>query len=356
MKFLQLINPFLIIPVLGLSGISLFIISSTNPGLFTQQLIAIIFGIALYIFFANVDYRIWGKFSVMIYALSIFFLAVSLLGPNIRGSHRWIDIGITSIQPSELIKPFLIIFFAYQISREKILDLKTVFKQILFFLPIGFMIFRQPDLGNVIIYLIIFVSILLVAGIPWKYIAVSIVSFGLFLPVAWIILRDYQKLRILSFLNPYLDPAGAGYNALQAVISIGSGQIFGLGLGRGTQSRLLFLPEFHTDFIFASLAEELGFIGGSIIISFYVILLGFILKIAFSTEDNFGKYLAVGIMVQIFIQVFINIGMNLGIMPITGITLPLVSYGGSSVLSTFIELGLIISISKTFKKNPLVIR
>jgi rod shape determining protein RodA len=249
-----------------------------------------------------------------------------------------------------------IVFFAKKIQEYNLQQFKSVVRLVILFIPIAYLIFKQPDLGNLIVYLTIFVSILVVAGIPWKYIIISVLSGGLFLPFFWFILHNYQKLRILSFINPYLDPSGAGYNALQAVISIGSGQLSGLGLGRGTQSRLLFLPEYHTDFIFASLGEELGFVGGSFVILFYILLIFWIIKIAYDCDDNFGRFLTIGVLMQFFIQVFINIGMNLGIMPITGITLPLVSYGGNSIVSTLIELGLIVSISKTLRKNPLVIR
>lgn len=192
-------------------------------------------------------------------------------------------------------------------------------------------------------------------GLPLLYLLGTFIIFGILMPVFWFILKDYQKARLISFLNPYTDPIGAGYNSIQSMIALGSGQLSGLGLGRGPQSHLLFLPEYHTDFVFASLGEELGFFGGLLVIIFYFILLGKILKTASTTQDDFGKLLIVGIFAQLFIQVFINIGMNLGLLPITGITLPLVSYGGSSIISTFIDLGLVAAVLRVSKSTKYIV-
>ena len=189
----------------------------------------------------------------------------------------------------------------------------------------------------------IFLSMLILSGLSWIYLVGGIVLFFVFMPLLWMLLKDYQRARLLSFFNPYLDPQGTGYNAIQAMITIGSGGLWGLGLGRGTQSRLLFLPEYQTDFIFSSIVEVLGFFGGLVIIILYLILLTKIITVVFKTEDQFGQLIVIGVFTQLFIQVFINIGMNLGILPITGITMPLVSYGGSSIVSTFIGLGLVTS-------------
>ena len=218
------------------------------------------------------------------------------------------------------------------------------------------MIFQQPDLGNVLVYVGIFVSLLIVSGLHWFYFPAGALLFAVFLPLVWAFIKNYQRLRLVSFLNPYLDPRGTGYNAIQAMIAVGSGGLMGVGLGRGTQSRLLFLPEYQTDFIFSSIAEALGFVGGLFIIFLYFALLTKILTVTFKAEDRFGRYIAIGDFAQLFIQIFINIGMNLGILPITGITLPLISYGGSSVISTFIGLGLVTSISRMGNIKPLVIR
>jgi len=352
----SLVNPFISIPVFGLAGVSLFLIASTTPSLLGQQLISFVIGIGLFIFFSTVDYKIWRKYYWIIYIFSIIILTFSLMGNDIRGAKRWIEIGGLTIQPSELIKPFIILFFAYQFSTRKISSFFNIFIIIVMFLPLMLLIFKQPDLGNVIIYTSVLFSFFIISELPLIYYVIIFTFSIIIAPLSWFILQNYQKQRIISFLNPNLDPVGAGYNAIQAIIAIGSGQLFGLGLGRGTQSRLLFLPEYHTDFVFASLGEELGFIGGFIVILLYFVILAKILLIGYNCDHKFGRMVCIGLFTQIFIQVFINIGMNLGLLPITGITLPLVSYGGNSIISTFIGLGLLISVSNDKKNNPLVIR
>ncbi|HKZ34994.1 MAG TPA: FtsW/RodA/SpoVE family cell cycle protein, partial [Patescibacteria group bacterium] len=166
----------------------------------------------------------------------------------------------------------------------------------------------------------------------------------LVLPGIWFLLREYQKQRIFSFLNPYADPLGTGYNVIQSTIAVGSGQLFGRGLGRGTQSRLQFLPEYHTDFIFATLAEELGFFGSILLLFLFFFLIFHVFETARSAPNTFGVFIAIGVGAMILFQVCVNVGMNIGIIPITGITLPLVSYGGSSLLATLISLGLVASV------------
>lgn len=353
----SLFEPWIMVPILGILGVSLSLIGSTAPALFSNQLIYFIAGFVLYLSISSIDYRIWSKFSKLFYIVSFIFLLTSFFGPQVRGSNRWIDIGFTRLQPSELIKPFIIVVLADFITKSKRNLVSSLIKPFLIFMPFLLFIFKQPDLGNVLVYLFSFIAIEITNGLSFFYLASITLLTGLMVPLFWFILKDYQKTRILSFLNPHTDPAGTGYNALQAIIAIGSGQIFGLGLGKGTQSHLLFLPEYHTDFVFASLGEELGFLGAAAVILFYFILLSRILYIAFRTDNKFGKAICMGGFSQIFIQVFINIGMNLGVLPITGITLPLLSFGGSSILSTFITLGLIQSVNmENRERSPIVIK
>lgn len=354
----------LTVPILGLIGVSLSVIGSTTPALFSQQLIFFVIGFALYLFFSSLDYRLWKRFNWIFYIFSLLFLISAFFGAKVRGASRWIDIGGINLQPSELIKPLFILIIVSFLTKEGDKQVSTCLKagqgrlkSLFIFLPILILIFRQPDLGNVLVYLFTYLSIMVADGLPLLYLALFSLVFGILLPLFWFVLKDYQKLRLLSFINPYADPIGAGYNSIQAMIALGSGQLMGLGLGRGTQSHLRFLPEFHTDFVFASLGEELGFIGASMVIIFYLILLGRILKAGSSTGDDFGKLMTLAIFAQLFIQVFINIGMNLGLLPITGITLPLASYGGSSIISTFIELGLVASVLRMNKaRDTIVIR
>lgn len=355
MNFRLSFDPFIYLPVIGLSGISLFIISATAADLLWPQTVFLIVGVVIFLIFASLDYRLFSKFFWMIYAISLLLLIASLLGPAVRGSTRWIDLGAFRLQPSELIKPFVIVVLASLITRQKTMNPGLFFRVLLILLPVLFLIFKQPDLGNVLIYMAVFFSLAVLGGFDRKYLLIGGITILVFLPLAWHLLQDYQRLRLISFINPHADPLGSGYNALQAMIAIGSGQFWGLGLGHGTQSRLLFLPEYHTDFVFASLGENLGFVGGFLVIIFYLILLGRMILISIKSNDYFGKILSIGVFAQLFVQVFINIGMNLGILPITGITLPLLSYGGSSIISTFIGLGLVVSVTAQNKKTPLVI-
>lgn len=357
MKLSSFLDAGIVIPLFGLIAVNLSLIASTTPSLFIQQLFFFLLGLSLYVFFTTIDYSLYPKFMWFFYTACILLLIVSFAGPQIRGSYRWIDIGGFNLQPSELIKPFVIIFFSSIIARQKINNIYTHFIRLGLLLPITILIFKQPDLGNVLVYLSLFIALEITGGLSVLYILAGAIVFIAIGPFLWTILKDYQRMRILSFINPHMDPIGAGYNALQAVIAIGSGGLFGLGLGRGTQSHLLFLPEYHTDFVFASLGEELGLIGGALVIIFYFLLLLRILFIAGRTEDNLGRLLCVGVFAQLFAQVFINIGMNLSLLPITGITLPLLSYGGSSAVSTCIELGLVASIANISRsKSPIVIR
>ncbi len=357
MSLWTVLDPGLVLPMVGLTGVSLSLIVSTTSSLFSEQLISFLIGFVCYFVFASIDYRIYTRFTWFFYFASIALLVATFFSPAIRGSSRWLSIGsLNSFQPSEVIKPIVIVVSASLALREKKNDLVSLLKRFLIFFPIVFIIFRQPDLGNVIVLLFIFFSMEIINGLSWIYYIIGFVVLSAFIPIIWHFLRDYQKVRIISFLNPQTDPVGAGYNSLQAIIAIGSGGLFGQGLGRGTQSHLLFLPEYHTDFVFASLGEELGLIGGAIVIFFYFLLLGRILSIAYTSQDEFGRLLCIGVFSQIFIQVFINMGMNLSLLPITGITLPLVSYGGSSIMGTCIALGIVVSVMRNTKsRSPIVI-
>lgn len=351
----NILDPLFAIPILGLSSLSLAIIASTNPALFLSEFVFFIIGLALYYFFSKIDYRIYRNIIVPIYLFSTLALILVFFGPSVRGARRWIDFFGFRLQSSEIIKPFITILLAKVFSETSINTFKGFIKSVAIFLPLLLLIFKQPDLGNVIVFLGVFITMIIFAGLQYVYILSSLFLTTILLPFIWNNLHDYQKSRIFTFINPFTDPKGAGYNALQAIIAIGAGGFWGLGLGRGTQSHLLFLPEFHTDFAFASLVEEFGFLGGILVLGFYFMLLLKILFIAHKSTDRFSRYICVGIFSQLLLQVLINIGMNIGLLPITGITLPLLSYGGSSILSIFISLGVIISISRKFTNSPLVI-
>jgi len=326
--------------------LGLFVLKSIFPSLFIQQLIWAILGIFVFFIFSNIDYEHYEKLSWVFYFVSIFFLLITFLfGVITRGSVRWLEIGGVGIQSSELVKPFLILFLAGFLSDQRI-GLKRIIYSGLLTALIALMIFLQPDLGSSLVVLFIWLGMILAKSIKGKWIASGLVLLGLFFPLFWRFLKDYQKERIFTFLNPSSDPLGSGFNLIQSKIAVGSGQFFGRGLGRGTQSHLQFLPERHTDFIFASLAEELGFVGSLILILLFFFLLLKILLLAVNSKDRFASLVCIGVFSLLFIQIFVNIGMNLGLLPITGLTLPLISYGGSSILSTMIALGVISSIAK----------
>lgn len=356
MNIAVLFDPFITIPIVGLTGISLSLIGSTSPALLNHQILFFILGFSLFLLLASIEISIWKEFVWIFYFLTLFLLLITFFGPEVRGATRWIEIGAVRLQPAEIIKPLVVVVLAYHLTKSFHKGLFYLMMPIVLLLPLIVLIFKQPDLGNVIVFLISFFALEIAAGLPWRYVVVGIVFLLSLLPPMWGQLLPYQQARLLSFLSPYADPQGAGYNALQSIIAIGSGKLFGLGLGHGTQSHLLFLPEYYTDFIFASIAEELGFFGGALVIIFYFILLLRLLLISYTSESRFGKLLSVGIFSQLFIQIIINIGMNLGLLPITGITLPLLSYGGSSIISTFMGLGLVAAVARERKVQPLVIR
>ena len=218
----------------------------------------------------------------------------------------------------------------------------------LFLIPF-LLIFKQPDLGNAIVYLSTWVALIMAAGLPLIVFALAVVGGTVIMPLGYRLLHEYQRLRIQTFINPLLDPRGAGYNAIQAMIAVGSGQLFGRGFGRGTQTLLKFLPEFHTDFIFASFTEEFGFMGGFVLLLLFFVLLWQLLQVAQKQPPTSMSFLyLVGFFTLIFTHVIINIGMNMGVVPITGITLPFVSSGGSSLLSLWVGLGIVFA---SFQKN-----
>ncbi|MDP3888862.1 MAG: rod shape-determining protein RodA [bacterium] len=334
--------------------LSLALLWSIAPNLFFQQLIFFVFGFALFLLFSQIDFRIYQNLRWIFYAGSLSFLVLTfILGEITRGSVRWIQIGPLTIQSSEMVKPFLISFFAFFFCRRKI-NFSTLVKAVILLGLPTFLIFKQPDLGSSLVLMAAFVGIFFYQEFSS---AVLLPIAGLLIiaiPASWLMLAQYQKDRIFSFLDPYSDPLGSGYSLIQAMISVGSGQLFGRGLGRGTQSHLAFLPERHTDFIFASFTEEFGFLGAGTILIIYFLILWRVLYVAQNAKQDFAKFFALGIFCMLIFQIFINVGMNLGIAPVTGITLPFLSYGGSSIISTMISLGMVESISRLHKKQETI--
>ena len=342
--------------VLLIASIGILNIYSTTSGgeisgtpLYLKQIFWLLIGLAVMVAIAFTEYRFYSDFAYIVYTVAFFFLLVVMgYGIITSGAQRWIKIGSISFQPSEFVKISLILalakFFQRPPVREgySLKDLPLPF--LLLLLPTG-LILKQPDLGTSIILLLVFFSILIFVKIRWT----SLLTIGLvgaaILPLSWSFLKEYQKRRITTFFNPELDPLGAGYHIIQSKIAVGSGGIIGKGFMKGTQCRLGFLPEQQTDFIFSALGEEWGLIGSLIVVGLYFILILWGLRIAVQSKDRFGAILSFGVVAMLFWHIFINIGMVLGMMPVVGIPLPLVSYGGSFLLSTFIGIGLLLNVS-----------
>jgi len=292
----------------------------------------------------------WRAFRDNPYLISIlyFISCLSLLGlfffaPEIRGVKSWYKFGEISIHPVEFLNIILIILLAKHFSLRHIemYRIKHIFQSGLYVLIPAFLIFLQPDMGQVIILVLLWLGILIISGIKIRHFLVIILIFLLLLILSWgTILKDYQKERIMSFLIPY-DPLGVSWSQNQSKIAIGSGGLFGQGIKKGGQTQYGFLPEPQTDFIFAALAEETGLIGVLLLLILFSILLWRLMRIAFFAQTNFCRLFATGLAIFLVSHIFINIGMNLGLLPVIGISLPLVSYGGSDLIATFIGLGIL---------------
>ncbi len=340
----------LLIPVLILITLSLLTLFTIDIALFRNQLIFFVIGILACFIFAKVNINILKHYSTYIYFFSILSLVLVLtIGIESRGSLRWFEILGFRFQFSEILKPFLIISFSTILQKENY-SFRKFMIILLLLSPLSFLIFKQPDLGNALIYASVVFFTLIIYGLPKRYFLVIIALFAASIPFLWKFLHDYQKERVLTYLHP-TDVLGVSYNVIQSIITVGSGMFLGRGLGLGTQSGLRFLPELHTDFIFATISEQLGFIGSGIIVLTFFALLFRIIFIIKSQEELFSKMFATGAFFLIFIQFFVNTGMNIGIVPIVGITLPFVSYGGSSLVSNFILIGLLSAIVKKQKSE-----
>jgi rod shape determining protein RodA len=311
-----------------------------------QGIFAIINGLLIF-FLLNFDYKMLQHYGNRLYIFNLIMLvAVMVLGQSALGAQRWIQIGPITVQPSEFSKIIMIISLA-AILEDKIGKLNT-FKDLLpiaAYLGVPFLlVLKQPDLGTSLVFLAIFIGMIFAAGVNLRLLAMIFGAGIACLPVLWHFLKDYQKMRIMVFMDPNVDPLGSGYHIIQSKIAIGSGMLFGKGLFGGTQSQLNFLPENHTDFIFAVVGEELGFVGAAILLILYLILLYRGVKIAREASDNFGMLLAVGISSMLAFHVLVNVGMTTGIMPVTGIPLPLMSYGVSSLTTNMMSIGILLNI------------
>ncbi|MBP9670161.1 rod shape-determining protein RodA [Candidatus Woesebacteria bacterium] len=335
--------------------LSLVVLTSISPERVGQQAFMFALGLGFFIYLGSQESAVYKTFAPLGYIVSVLMLiATMILGDPVRGSTRWIPIGSFQLQAGEFAKPLLVLAFAYFIKAMPPKTLKNIVINTLLFAIPAFLIFKQPDLGTALVVSSIWVAQMFVGGVSYYLIGlVSAVAliFAEFLPR---FLHDYQLKRIETFIDPFSDPLGAGYNVIQSIIAVGSGGFLGKGLGHGTQSHLRFLPERHTDFIFASLAEELGMIGSILVIFCLGGLLHRLLHLGTHTPSSSSRLIYLGTFAYLFFQTFVNIGMNIGIAPVTGVTLPLISYGGSSVLATAITLGIASSCARSDRGKALI--
>lgn len=346
----------LLICCMGISSIYSGTYQKAN-NLWQQQMLWVFLGVIAFFAMASLNYRDLWDATYFLYGLAVFLLLlVYVLGVIRLGAQRWLKIGQFSFQPSEFAKIVMVIFLAKYFSRKSTYDVslltyrsgiwQSLILPLLFVcIPAGIII-EQPDLGSGVMVIFIFSAMLVLAGVKFRYSLTFFLLFILAIPLSWHFLHDYQRERLMVFLNPNIDPLGAGYTIIQSKIAIGSAGLLGKGWLSGTQSQLYFLPESHTDFIFATFTEERGILGAGLLLVLYYFLISYGIKIAGRTQDYFGRLLASGISLMLGIQVLVNISMVMGLAPVVGVPLPLMSYGGSSILVTFIALGILASIDR----------
>lgn len=333
-------DPPLVISVVILLVLSVIVLKSVAPGLFPLYFVYLTFGILAYVIFSNIDFDVIAVFSKHLYIFSIFLLLLTIIiGQVTRGTIRWIPIGPISLQPAELVRPFLLLFFANYLTGRSLNTSRIVKALLLLVLP-AFLILIQPSLGVSILTFIGFIGVLLASNFNKKYIFLGLALAVVIVPIFWQIMVPYQRQRVLTFFEPGGDPLGAGYNSLQSKIAVGAGELTGRGLGRGIQTQLSFLPEKQSDFIFAAVGEELGFIGAGLMLIATFVILTRLIKFMENSVSTAGRAYICGFLLIYVAQVFIHVGMNMGMLPVTGLPFPLVSAGGSSLLATMTGLGI----------------
>jgi len=337
------------LPVFLIYSFGLLSLLGINQAYFYNQLAYLVAGLTVYFVVKKVGRRYFEINSYLFYWLLIVLLLVTFfVGLEVKGSRRWLTLYFFNLQSSEILKVLFIMFLSQFLAKKHIgVNKRVIFALSLMYFVIPFVIiFKQPDLGNALVYGAIFLVMVMLSDLPNRYLMNLGLTLVMFLPLGWLILKPYQKLRLLSFVSPHTDPQGVSYNMIQAVITIGSGKFFGRGLGLGTQSRFYFLPENHTDFAFASLVEQFGFFGGFIVLFLFAVMVYFMIKeflkyVNSRDEENRSIFLFyAGFITYVVFQIIVNVGMNLGVLPVAGIALPLISYGGSAFMSFMIGLAL----------------
>lgn len=350
---LAALNWFMVLVLGAIAGVGAAMLYSVSGGSFEpwaeRQLIRFGAILVIMLVIALVDVRYWMALAYPAYAGAlVLLLAVEFIGVVGMGGQRWLDLGFMRLQPSEIMKIALVMalaryFHGLNAFQPRQLS-RLILPAILIALPIALVV-RQPDLGTALMIAAGGAAILFLAGAPmWLFLGgAGVVAAAV--PIAWGALHDYQRDRVLTFLNPESDPLGAGYQIMQSKIALGSGGVSGKGFLSGTQSHLNFLPEMKTDFIFTVLAEEFGLLGGLGVILLYVVVLGYALYVAYLCRNHFGRLMAAGLAFTLFLYVFINAGMVMGLLPVVGVPLPMISYGGSAMLTMMIAFGLIFSVA-----------
>jgi rod shape determining protein RodA len=337
------------ISILNLYSATYAIRNVGGSRVFLKQIYWFLIGFAAFFLMTTYNYSVLERFAYPVYFVSIALLVLVLLvGKVASGSQRWLNLGIFSFQPSEMAKISILIVLAKFFSKKggyREYRLRDLWQPFLLIMIPCVLILKEPDLGTALLLLLVSFSVILFVKVHWRSLVILVVSAISVAPFIWLELKDYQRLRILSFLRPDMDPLGSGYHINQSKIAIGSGLYWGKGYLKGTQTRLHFLPEQHTDFAFSVLGEEWGFIGSVLLLLLYLFLILWGLNIAKNSKDKFGSILAICIVASTFWEVVVNVGMVTGLLPVVGIPLILFSYGGSALISTMAALGLLMNIS-----------
>ena len=318
---------------------------SWNPWA-TRQVLRFGIGLVILISVALIDIRFWWRNAYLIYGvLMMMLVAVEVAGSIGMGAQRWINLGVIKLQPSELMKVGIVLALAryfHGVSADDVKRIPYLFVPLLMIGAPSALVLKQPDLGTALFLIMTGGAIFFIAGVRlWKF-GVVFAAAAAIVPVVWTTLRSYQQKRILTFLDPESDPLGAGYHILQSKIALGSGGLFGKGFMQGSQSHLNFLPEKQTDFIFTMLAEEFGMVGGLVLLGLYLLIMIYGFAISLRSRTHFGRLLAMGVTSMLFLYVFINIAMVMGLIPVVGVPLPLISYGGTAMLTLMIGMGFLI--------------
>ena len=342
-----------LVGVLGLLGLVGYLVlysaggGSHEPWAWRHGL-RLAFGLVVMIVIALVDIRFWFRWAYVFYACAFaMLLGVEIMGEINKGAQRWIDLGLVQVQPSELMKVGLVLCLARYFHSAYLDEVKRV---TFLAIPLAYialpavLVLKQPDLGTSVMLLVCGAALLFLAGVRlWKF-GLAIGAVAAVLPIAWTGLHDYQRQRVLTFLDPETDPLGAGYHIIQSKIALGSGGLWGKGFLQGSQAQLSFLPEKQTDFAFTMLAEETGFVGAVVVLLLCLAVVALCLIVALRCSHQFGRLLAMGLAVNFFLYVMINVAMVTGLIPVVGVPLPMISYGGTAMITTLLGFGLVLSV------------